>query len=92
MIVLLALAGAAVGAAAQYGLKQSYLGCLICSVGVLGLIALLRILLRLLAGRATLGPMLGVALPELFVSLLFVAPVYFLFHKVYSKVGGTRLM
>lgn len=92
MILALALAGAAAGAAAQYGLKQSYAGCLICSAGALGLIDLCRILSHLIHGTAALLPLLRVALPEIFVSLIFVAPVYLLFRKVYSRVGGTRLM
>lgn len=92
MILGLSLAGAVSGGAAQYGLKQSYVGCLICSAGVLGGIDLCRILRRLAAGSAPLAPMLTVALSEILVSLIFVAPVYLLFRKVYSKVGGTRLM
>lgn len=92
MIFGLSLAGAVTGAAAQYGLKQGFPGCLVCSAGVLGIIDLLRVLRRLAEGTAPLGPLLAVALPELLVSLLFAAPVYLLFHAVWSKVGGTRLM
>ena len=88
----LSLAGALTGAAAQYGLKQSFPGCLVCSAALLGTIDLLRVLRRLAGGTAPLGPMLAVALPEILVSLLFTAPVYLLFRKVWSKVGGTRLM
>ena len=47
---------------------------------------------RLMDGTAGLGAALAVAVPEIIVSLLFVAPVYLLFRKVYSKVGGTKLM
>ncbi len=92
MLLALTLSGAAVGAAAQYGLKQSFPGYLICSAGVLGAIDVFRILSYLLSGRAALAPLLRVALPEIFVSLLLAGPVYLLFRKVYSKVGGTRLM
>ena len=91
-ILALSLAGALTGAAAQYGLKQSFAGCLVCSAAVLGAIDLLRVLRRLAGGTAPLGPMLAVALPEILVSLLFAAPIYLLFRKVWSKVGGTKLM
>lgn len=91
-ILALSLAGALTGAAAQYGLKQSFAGCLVCSAAVLGAIDLLRVLRRLAGGTAPLGPMLAVALPEILVSLLFAAPIYLLFRKVWSNVGGTKLM
>ena len=88
----LALAGAVTGGLAQYVLKQTYPGCLICSAGVLGILDLGRMARRLMDGTAGLGAALAVAGPEIIVSLLFVAPVYLLFRKVYSKVGGTKLM
>lgn len=88
----LALAGAVTGGIAQYGLKQSYAGCLICSAGVLLIMDAIQIFRRLLGGSAPLSALLTVAVSEIFVSLLFVAPIYLLFRKVYSKVGGTSLM
>ena len=92
LILALAAAGAVAGGVAQYGLKQRYVGCLICSAGALAAIDLGRILVRLTGGRAALGPMLRLTAAEILVSLLFVLPIYLLFRKVYSKVGGTRLM
>lgn len=91
-VACLALAGAAAGGLAQYILKQTYAGCLLCSAGLLLLLDLGRILRRLLSAAAGLGVMLAVAVPEILVSLLFVAPIYLLFRKVYSRVGGTKLM
>lgn len=88
----LALAGAVTGGLAQYVLKQTYPGCLICSAGVLGILDLGRMARRLMDGTAGLGAALAVAVPEIIVSLIFVAPVYLLFRKVYSKVGGAKLM
>lgn len=88
----LALAGAVTGGLAQYVLKQTYPGCLICSAGVLGILDLGRMARRLMDGTTGLGAALAVAVPEIIVSLLFVAPVYLLFRKVYSKVGGAKLM
>lgn len=91
-VLLLSLAGALTGAAAQYSLRQGLVGCLICSAGVLGAIDLLRVLPRLATGVAQLRPMLAVALPEILISLLFTGPIYLLFRKIYSRVGGTKLM
>ena len=91
-VACLALAGAAAGGLAQYILKQTYAGCLLCSAGLLLLLDLGHILRRLLSAAAGLGVMLAVAVPEILVSLLFVAPIYLLFRKVYSRVGGTKLM
>ena len=42
-VFFLALAGMAMGAVSQYALSQSFLGCLLCSAGVLGLLDLLRV-------------------------------------------------
>ncbi len=92
LILALAVAGGVAGGVAQYGLKQSYVGCLICSAGALAAIDLGRILFRLVGGRAPLRPMLRLAVTEILVSLIFVLPIYLLFRKVYSKVGGTKLM
>lgn len=91
-IVLLTLAGVLAGAMAQYRLRQSLAGCLLCSVLVLTLLDLLRVLSRLLAGDAGLLSMLRLFITELSVSLLLCPLVYLLFRKVYDKVGGTKLM
>ena len=88
----LTLAGILVGVACQYGLRPGYPGCLLCSAGVLAVVSFLRILIRLLWERAELLPMLELAARELVVSLPFALPVYFLYSRVYAKVGGTRLM
>lgn len=85
------LIGLVSGLISQYRLKQSYLGCLFCSFAALCSIALVRVLYRLLRGTASLPALLRVAVPELLVSLLFVAPVYLLFRLVYDRVGGNKL-
>lgn len=92
MVLLLALAGALIGAVAQYGLKQNYITCLLCSTALLGGMDLLRILSYLTQGSATLRVMLSVALPEIAVSLPFTIPIYLLFRLVWSRVGGSRLL
>ncbi len=92
LILSMTVIGALAGAAAQYGVKQGYIGCLLCSAGALAAIDLGRILPRLLNRVTTLVPMLKLAGTEILVSLLFVLPIYLLFRTVYSRVGGTRLM
>ena len=92
MIFLASLMGMISGLISQYRLKQSYVGCLFCSALSLGLLEVLHILPRLSGHHASLATLLSIALPELVVSLLFVAPVYLLFRLVYDRVGGTKLM
>ena len=43
LVFYLALAGMAMGVVSQYALNQAFPGCLICSVGVLGLLDCLRV-------------------------------------------------
>lgn len=92
ILFLSSLIGLLSGLISQYRLKQSYVGCLFCSTLSLGLLELLRILPRLSSHGAALTALLSIALRELFVSLLFVAPIYLLFRLVYNRVGGTKLM
>lgn len=87
-----AFTGLISGLIAQYHLKQSCLGCLFCSVLSLGLFEAVHVLPLLIRGAAPLTALLAIALPELLVSLLFVAPVYLLYRLVYDRVGGTKLV
>lgn len=82
----LSLLGAGTGLVAQYALRQSLLGCLVCSAGVLGLIDVLRVLRRLILGVAPLSALLRVAVPEILWSLLFAFPVYGIFLWVHHRV------
>lgn len=90
-ILFFCLCGMVAGAAVQYGLKQNLTGCFLCSAGILVLLDALRVLSYLSQGVGLL-PLLKLAVGEIVASLLFCPVVYLLFHKVYSKVGGTRLM
>lgn len=86
MIIGLSFLGAGAGLAAQYGLRQNLLGCLLCSAAGLSAIDALRIFRRLFLGTAPLSAMLQVAIPEILWSLVFVFPVYGIFLWVFHRV------
>ena len=87
----MALAGMAVGGVAQYALSQSFFNCLLCSAGVLVVLDSLRILRALFIQVETLNVLLGVAIPEVLLSLCWTPVVYLIFRGIHRRVGGTRL-
>lgn len=87
----MALAGMVTGAISQFALSQSLISCLLCSAGVLVILDGMRILRALFVQLDTLDVLLGIAVPEVFLSLCWTPVVYLLFHHVFQKVGGTRL-
>lgn len=91
LVFFLALAGMAMGAVSQYALSQSFVGCLICAAGVVGLLELLRVARGLLTNAAPLSALLEAAAPEFLWSLAWTPLVWLLFRAVYRKVGGTKL-
>ena len=91
LVFYMALAGMVMGAVSQYALNQSFLGCLICAAGALGLLELLRMARILLIHGADLSQLLQVAVPELLWSLIWSPLVWLLFRFIYRRVGGTRL-
>lgn len=91
LVFYLALAGMAMGVVSQYALSQSFLGCLICSAGVLGVLDCLRVARMLFINAAGLSDLLQVAIPEFFWSLAWTPLVWLIFCAVYDRVGGTRL-
>lgn len=90
-VFFLALAGMAMGSVSQYALSQSFLGCLICAAGALGLLDCLRVFRMLFINAAGLSDLLQVAVPEFFWSLAWTPPVWLLFRAIYNRVGGTKL-
>ena len=90
-VFFLALAGMAMGAVSQYALSQSFLGCLICAAGTLGLLDLLRVAGRLLARSAGLSDLLEAAIPEFLWSLAWTPLVWLIFCAVHRRVGGNKL-
>ena len=91
LVFYLALAGMAMGAVSQYALSQSFLGCLICSAGVLGLLDCLRVARMLFINAASLSSLLQLAVPEFLWSLVWTPLVWLLFRAIYDRVGGTKL-
>ena len=87
----MALAGMATGAVSQYALSQSFLSCLLCSAGVLGVLDGLRILRILFLQAETLDVLLQIAVPEVVLSLCWTPVVYWIFRLIYRRVGGTKL-
>jgi len=92
MTIGLALVGAAAGLITQYALRQNFFGYILCAGGSLAALDTLRVLRRLLGGTAQLEPLLKIALPEVFWSLLFAPVIYLLFRLVHRRVGGLALM
>lgn len=85
------VAGMLTGSIAQYALSQSFVSCLLCSAGVLGMIDAARILRALFVQMETLDVLLQVAASEILVSLCFTPVIYLLFRMVFRRVGGTKL-
>lgn len=91
LVFFLALAGMAMGAVSQYALSQSFIGCLICAGGTVGLLELLRVARGLLTNAAPLSALLEAAAPEFLWSVAWTPLVWLLFRAVYRKVGGNKL-
>ena len=89
-ILALALLGMGAGIAAQYVFSQTLAGCFLCSAAALVLIDGGRILWGLASGDP-IGAMLRVAIPEILWSLVFVAPIYFIFRWVHSRTQASTL-
>lgn len=88
LVLGMTLAGMVTGAVSQYALSQSFLSCLLCSAGVLGVLDGLRILFL---QAETLDVLLRIAVPEIFLSLCWTPAVYWIFRRIYRRVGGTKL-
>lgn len=91
MTLGITLLGVGAGITAQYRVRQSLLGCFICSAGALFLLDLCRVGWRLLAGVAGLPALLRVAGPEFLLSLCFVPLVYAIFHWVHERTQFATL-
>lgn len=92
MTLGLSLLGLAAGAAARYGVRQNFWGCLLCSAGALVIIDLIRVVVSLLRGRAPLLKLLWVALPEIFWSLIFLPLIYGIFLWVFHRVPRASIL
>ncbi len=92
MILVMSLLGLGAGLLAQYVLRQDFVGCCLTSVLALVCIDALRLGVRLLLGKAQMGPMLEVAGKEICWSLCFVPAVYFLFRWVFRRVPKATVL
>lgn len=82
----------AAGVLARYGVRQNFLGCLICSAGALIIINLLRVIVYTLQERGTLPSLLVIAGPEIFWSLIFSPLIYLIFRFVYRRVPQASVL
>ena len=91
LVVAMALAGMTIGIVSQYALRQGLPACLLCTGCILAGIDGLRMLKGLITNSAGVTAMLQVAVPEVLLSLAWTPVVWFLFHAVFRRVGGTKL-
>ena len=90
-ILLLSLAGLLVGILAQYALRQSFPGYLLCSAATCAVLNAMNIFRELLIHSASLSVLLGVGIGETILTLLWSPLVFFLFGRIFARVGGTKL-
>lgn len=91
MILFMAVLGGICGVLSQYALSQSIAGCMLCTTAALLVLDGARIAQRLIANAAPLGPLLGVAVPECLLTLLWTPLIYLIFRQIFRRVGGTKL-
>lgn len=92
MTIALCLLGLGAGAAARYGVRQNLVGCMLCSLVGLVVIDFFRVIGYLFMGRGNLSALLAVALPEIFLSLLFAPLIYLIFRWVHRRVPRASLL
>lgn len=91
MTLGLCLLGFVVGAASQYGIRQAFLGYLLCSGASMAALELAKVAGHLLSRTGALEALGRVALKEGLWSLCFTVLIYPLFKLVFDKVGGQKL-
>lgn len=91
LVIGMALAGMASGAVAQYALRQPYAGSLLCSACTLLALDGLRVLRGFVTDSAPLAVLLRTAVPEVLLSLAWSPVVWFIFRRIFNRVGGTKL-
>lgn len=85
------LCGLASGLVAEFLLSPGFLSCTLCSLGALAGMGLIRGVYYVAIEKAPVHSVLAVAGPEILCSLLWLLPVYYLFRRVYLRVGGARI-
>ena len=90
-ILLLSLLGLLVGIVAQYALQQSFPGYLLCCAVSSGVLNALNVGRELLIHSAPFPILLRIGVGETLLTLFWSPLVFLLFHRIFQKVGGTRL-
>lgn len=90
-ILLLSLVGLLVGILAQYALRQSFPGYLLCSAITCAALNILNIFRELLVHSAPFSILLWVGIGETFLTLLWSPVIFVLFCRIFARVGGTKL-
>ena len=91
MTLGLAVAGFIVGTASQFGVRQTFLGYLLCASATVGVMEALRVVSGMLTQLGSLNALGLMALKEGLWSLCFTPLIYPLFKLIYHRVGGERL-
>ena len=91
MVFFFTLAGALVGSAAQYALTQGFVGCLVCSTGIMAVLEGLRVFWGLFTRWAPLSVLLEMAGKEFLWTLAWTPVVYLIFRAVFHRVGLDKL-
>lgn len=87
-IFLFSLMGFLVGYLFRFGIQQSFLACLIGSMGALLVFTLVRLIFYAIKDGAALSALLRISGTEFLWSLVFFPLIYWIFHLVHRRVGG----
>lgn len=91
MIFVLTLFGYYGGKGVQYVLKKGFFGYFISSTAILLGVETLIVLSWLVTGKANQVELIPLAGKQMVLTLLYSPLVYWIFQKVFKKVGGNRL-
>jgi hypothetical protein len=91
-IFLFSLLGLLVGYAFRYGIQQSFVACLIGSMGALAAFSFVRMIFHAIKDGASFFALCRISGPEFFWSLAFFPFVYGIYRLVFRRVGGPSLM
>lgn len=91
MIFVLTLLGYLAGTGVQYVLKKGFFGFFICSLAILLAVESILVFSWTASGKASHLHLIPLAGKQLLLSMLYSPLVYWIFRKIFSKVGGNRL-
>ncbi|MFI3252993.1 MAG: rod shape-determining protein MreD [Eubacteriales bacterium] len=91
MIFLLTIFGFLGGTGVQYVLKRGYFGFFVCSLFTLLGVEFMIVLAHSLSGTATYLYLIPLASRQIALTMCYSPLVYWVFRRVFSKVGGNKL-